>query len=198
MGSIALVSLLAFRLDKWANIGVINKTLFYIIMMTSSNENIFRVTGLFCGEFTGPRQWSGALMFSFICVWINGWVHNREAGDLRGYRAHYDVTVMMILLIKQKYTHGPTEAYNFAVAAGNAGVMQSKCNRCKHGLIRRISHISRSNITSYCTHPCNNTCNIELTKEVPFVSNWEKFEHAVTWLDCWAWFDCIYLPSMDK
>ena len=33
-------------------------------------------------------------MFSFICVWINGWVSNREAGDLRRYRAHYDVTVM--------------------------------------------------------------------------------------------------------
>ena len=35
-----------------------------------------------------------ALMFSLICVWINGWVNNREAGDLRRYRAHYDVTVM--------------------------------------------------------------------------------------------------------
>ena len=39
-------------------------------------------------------QWRGALMFSLICVWINGWVSNREAGDLRRYRAHYDVTVM--------------------------------------------------------------------------------------------------------
>ena len=25
-------------------------------MMTSSNENIFRVTGHLCGEFTGPRE----------------------------------------------------------------------------------------------------------------------------------------------
>ena len=33
-------------------------------------------------------------MFSFIYVWINGWVNNRKAGDLRRYRAHYDVTVM--------------------------------------------------------------------------------------------------------
>ena len=33
-------------------------------------------------------QWRGALMFSLICVWINDWVNNREAGDLRGYRAH--------------------------------------------------------------------------------------------------------------
>ena len=39
-------------------------------------------------------QWRGALMFSLICAWINGWVNNREAGDLRRYRAHYDVTVM--------------------------------------------------------------------------------------------------------
>ena len=39
-------------------------------------------------------QWRGALMFSLICVWINGWVNNREAGDLRRCRSHYDVTVM--------------------------------------------------------------------------------------------------------
>ena len=69
--------------------------------MTSSNGNIFRVTGHLCGEFTGPRwiprhkgQWRGALMFSLIWVWINDWVNNREAGDLRRYRAHYDVIVM--------------------------------------------------------------------------------------------------------
>ena len=39
-----------------------------------------------------PRkgQWRGALMFSFICVWIKGWVNNREAGDFRRYRSHYD------------------------------------------------------------------------------------------------------------
>ena len=28
-------------------------------------------------------QWCGALMFSLICAWINDWVNNREAGDLR-------------------------------------------------------------------------------------------------------------------
>ena len=39
-------------------------------------------------------QWRRALMFSLIRVWINGWVNNREAGDLRRYRSHYDVTVM--------------------------------------------------------------------------------------------------------
>ena len=39
-------------------------------------------------------QWCGALMFSLICVWINSWENNHEAGDLRGYHAHYDVIVM--------------------------------------------------------------------------------------------------------
>ena len=34
-------------------------------------------------------------MFSFICVWINDWVNNREAGDLRPYSGHYDVIVML-------------------------------------------------------------------------------------------------------
>ena len=39
-------------------------------------------------------QWRGALMFSLICVWINAWVNNPEAGDLRRHRGHYDVTAM--------------------------------------------------------------------------------------------------------
>ena len=41
-------------------------------------------------------QWRGALMFSLICVWINGWENNREAGDLRRHRTHYDVIVMWV------------------------------------------------------------------------------------------------------
>ena len=71
---------------------------FMLYMMTSSNGNIFRVTGHLCGEFTGPRPVtrSFAMMFSLICVWVNDWVNNREAGDLRRYRAHYDVSVMFI------------------------------------------------------------------------------------------------------
>ena len=40
------------------------------------------------------KQWRGALMFSLIRVWINRWVNNGEGGDLRRYRAHYDVIVM--------------------------------------------------------------------------------------------------------
>ena len=69
--------------------------------MTSSNENIFRVTGPVCGEFTGLRwmphtKASDAEHWCFLwsAAWINGWVNNDEAGDLRRNRSHYDVIVM--------------------------------------------------------------------------------------------------------
>ena len=39
-------------------------------------------------------QWRDALMLSLICAWTNGWVDNRDAGDLRRHCAHYDVCVM--------------------------------------------------------------------------------------------------------
>ena len=68
---------------------------------TSSNGSIFRVTGPLWGEFTG-HQWiprtkandAELLMFSLTCAWINGRVNNREAGDLRRHRAHYEVIVI--------------------------------------------------------------------------------------------------------
>ena len=68
--------------------------------LASSNGNIFRVTGPLCGEFTGPGEFptQRGVTRSFdvflICVWINGWVNNREAGDLRRHRGHYGVNVM--------------------------------------------------------------------------------------------------------
>ena len=36
----------------------------------------------------------GALMFSLICVWTNGWANTRDEGELGRHRAHYDDTVM--------------------------------------------------------------------------------------------------------
>ena len=43
-------------------------------------------------------QWRGVLMFSLICVWTNDWVNNREVGDVRRHRVHYDVIVMWEML----------------------------------------------------------------------------------------------------
>ena len=45
-------------------------------------------------------QWRGAVVFSLIYAWINDGVNNREAGDLRRHRAHYDVNVMMLERVK--------------------------------------------------------------------------------------------------
>ena len=72
------------------------------MMMTWSNGNIFALLALLRGLHRSPMnsphkgQWRWAMMFSFICAWINAWVNNREAGDLRHHRAHYDV-IMFIM-----------------------------------------------------------------------------------------------------
>ena len=50
-------------------------------------------------------QWHGALMFSLICVWINGWVSNPEAGDWRRHRGHYDCNVMIMTLELRQNGH---------------------------------------------------------------------------------------------
>ena len=70
--------------------------------MTSSNGNIFRVTGPFCGEFTGHRwipltKASDAELWCFLWSGLEQTVeqNNRDAADLRRHRAHYDVTVMI-------------------------------------------------------------------------------------------------------
>ena len=70
-------------------------------MMTSSDGKKFPcywpfVRGIHRSPVNSPYkgQWHGAFMFSLICVWINGWVNNREAGDLRRYRAHYGIIVI--------------------------------------------------------------------------------------------------------
>ena len=70
-----------------------------MVMMTSSNGNIFRVTGHHQSPMNSryKGQWRGALMFFLICVWINGWVSSRDAGDSRRYHAHYDVIVMVTI-----------------------------------------------------------------------------------------------------
>ena len=51
-------------------------------------------------------QWRGALRASLICAWINVWVNNRDAGDLRRHRAHYDVIAMSMVIVQPDLYHG--------------------------------------------------------------------------------------------
>ena len=50
------------------------------------------VRGIHRSPVNSPHkgQWRGPLVFSLICTWINGWVNNREDGDLRRHRPHYE------------------------------------------------------------------------------------------------------------
>ena len=72
--------------------------------MTSSNGNIFCVTGPLCGEFTAhgefPTQRPVTRSFDvfFDVHWINVWVNNRETGDLKYHPALNDVIVMQYLV----------------------------------------------------------------------------------------------------
>ena len=70
------------------------------LIMTSSNGNIFRVTGHLCREFTAQRPvtWS----FDVFCDLRlnNDLINNREAGDLRRYRAHYGVILILLEVVK--------------------------------------------------------------------------------------------------
>ena len=55
------------------------------------------VRGIHRSSVNSPHKclWRGTLMFALICARINGCVNSREAGDLRRYLAHCDVTVML-------------------------------------------------------------------------------------------------------
>ena len=46
------------------------------------------------GEFPTQRPVTRSFNVFFDLRANNGWVNNREAGDLRRYHAHYDVIVM--------------------------------------------------------------------------------------------------------
>ena len=54
------------------------------------------VRGIYRSPVDSPHkgQWHGALMISLIAARRKNWSNNRDAGDLRHQRDHYDVTVM--------------------------------------------------------------------------------------------------------
>ena len=60
------------------------------------------VRGIHRSPVNSPHtgQWSRALMFSLICVWINDWVNNREAGWFetlsRPFWRHRNVNAVMV------------------------------------------------------------------------------------------------------
>ena len=71
--------------------------------MTSSTGSIFRVTGPFRGEFTGPRPVTRSFdVFFDLRSNRQLSLNNREAGDLRRHRTHYDVIVMDLIFMEME------------------------------------------------------------------------------------------------
>ena len=98
---------------SWVSIGGARDHSSRLRMVTSSNGNIFCICGPLCGntpvtgEFPAQRPVTQSFDVFFDLHLNNGWVNNREAGDLRRHRAHYDVIQMCIcsmIVIFKYYT----------------------------------------------------------------------------------------------
>ena len=80
---------------------LLRKNISSLFMMTSSNGNISRVTGLLCGEFTGDR-WIPRTKASDTEFWCFLWSvpeptveQTLKTDELRCHRAHHDAIVML-------------------------------------------------------------------------------------------------------
>ena len=97
----AITVMVMIYLNQWGNISLspgLNEILYDDVMKWRHFPRYWPfVRGIHRSPLNSPHksQWRGALMFSLICAWINRWVNNSEAGDLRRYCAHYDVIVMI-------------------------------------------------------------------------------------------------------
>ena len=83
------------------------------------------------GEFPSQRPVTRRFHVFFMFAWINSWVNNRETGDLRRHRAHYDVIVIQ---------NGPYrgKAYSLLHPLG----LWSKSNLLNAHLGKRITNVS--------------------------------------------------------
>ena len=73
-----------------------------------SSASLAYVCGIHRGPVNSPHKWpvlrkmfpfhdvimKHLIRISLICAWTNGWVNNREAGDMRRHRALYDGIIM--------------------------------------------------------------------------------------------------------
>ena len=81
----------------WSNVG---PWLVWVVLMKSSNGNIFRFICPLWGEppVTGGYSSQGPVAFSLIWASTNSWA-NRDADDLRRHRAYYDVVVTTVVVV---------------------------------------------------------------------------------------------------
>ena len=78
-------------------------------------------------------------MFSLIGAWTNGWVNNRDVGDLRRHRAHYDVTVMELTKELYMYHHHPCKSWSFIPRYSRIAIAELVV--VNHAAIRRLLQV---------------------------------------------------------
>ena len=105
-------------------------------------------------------QWRRALMFSLICAWINRWINNPEAGNLRRHRAHHDVTVMhfrtiwSLLALYHNYIDGLAQDCSNSIA--NALELLKSCTKpsiCSYIAFWQRPWLRVHEITHLCLDP---------------------------------------------
>ena len=146
-------------------------------MMTSSNGNIFRVTAGNSPVMNSlhKSQWGRVLVFSLICTWINCWVNNREAGDLRRHRAHYDVTVNVHCVPTSRRLICPTMIWRFMLdMINNSSVSKPTLFIENKGKSSRV-------VIKYCLrYTTTQLCKLVLI----------KFRWHLTFIFIWLYFIC--------
>ena len=118
------------------------------------------VRGIHRSPVNSPHKghWRVALMLSLICARINGWGNNREAGDLRRHRTHYNV-ILMLLSTRHDYCYMHT---TLVVTTNHAALNISNMN---------------ININSICfTLPADR--NSFTTSYVPIKQAWTRHIHT--------------------
>ena len=125
-----LLSLLtSWYLSNWCHLMTSSCTLLFISINRRVHDDVikwqhFSALPVFCaanspvtGEFPSQRPVTRSFDAFFDRAWINGWVNNREAGDLRRHPAHHGVNVMMWYY--NKLYHGATRLGNDSKDAAN-------------------------------------------------------------------------------
>ena len=81
--------------------------------------------------------------FLWSVPWINGWVNNQEAGDLRRHRAHYDIIVMNVQVIidNRNVIFGVHQGWG---AVSNLSEISDLSQKFKHNLWRVKSELKLS------------------------------------------------------
>ena len=96
------------------------------------------------GEFPAQKPVTRSFFFD-NCVWINDWVNNREAGDLRRHRGHLDVNVMTSFHTQKCPNPNGCREERMPIKPASIHSQASNVCRCLcTGKYRQISNIKRT------------------------------------------------------